>query len=104
MVPLPPPFDLQVPAPGSASEHAQTKFRNDVQSISAICRCEIGDDSITFSVGSGFTKHSAAKLAALFRDHTLDAKPLLELFDKRFGWRRDWPKLSNQLSGILESG
>jgi hypothetical protein len=103
MVPLPPPFDLQVPAPGFASEQAQTKFRNDVQSISAICRCEIGDESITFSIGSGFTKHSAVKLAALFRGYKLEGKPLLDLFGKRFGWRRDWPELSAHLRSILES-
>ena len=103
MVPLPPPFDLKVVTPRFASKYVQTKFNADVQLISAIYRCDIGDEGMTFSIGSGFTKHSAEKLALLFRDYKLDAKPLLELFVKRFGWRRDWPELSNQLTNILGS-
>jgi len=103
MTPPPPPFDLHVADPGIIGSPAQTKFMADVRSVSAIYRCDFGDKGMTFSIGSGFTKHSAERLALLFRDYKLDAKPLLALFGKRFGWRREWPELSNQLTSILGS-
>lgn len=97
-----PPLYLKVHSPKFADKRDQAQFVKSVRTISAIFSCDIKGPNMIFSLRSGFTKHSAEKIAMLFSGYQLDQKPLHELFTVRFGRQRDWPEIRARLKAIFE--